>query len=88
VDAIGLHVIDALQVQEGAELLSERTATEDKKLNKVRPANLILDSPQSVSHALAVLWPAGMLQRGLSKQKCSSSASAERESQLCTAAAY
>lgn len=30
-----MHV--SLQVQEGAELLSERTATEDKKLNKVRP---------------------------------------------------
>lgn len=28
----------SLQVQQGAELLSERTATEDKKLNKVRGA--------------------------------------------------
>jgi hypothetical protein len=40
----GCGVLAVLQVQEGAELLSERTATEDKKLNKVRPL-----LPQSVN---------------------------------------
>jgi hypothetical protein len=48
-----------LQVQEGAELLSERTETEDKKLNKVGlilSANNISNKQAACPSMIACLW--------------------------------